>query len=87
MKRGPIKIPDFEDDPRTHVDIEPLREVLLPPKEVLDAGVAKFYELVKLNWPNSANGFQLVQFDLRNEQQIRITLGAVFMAMRDAAER
>lgn len=58
-------------------------EIVLPNKDILDAGLAKFTELCQLNWPNSSGTFGLVQFDVRNPQHMRITLGLVYMAMRE----
>lgn len=60
-------------------------EVNLPPRVVLDAGVAKFAELAKLHWPSKEDGFKLTSFDFKNAQQIRMTLGLVYLAMLDAA--
>lgn len=83
MRKGPIHIPD--DEPQGVTIITPVDDapIDLPPKAVIDAGVAKFLELAKLNWPSQEGGFKLISFDMRNDRQLRVTLGLVFMAMRE----
>jgi hypothetical protein len=49
---------------------------------VIDAGMLKFTELARLHWPASAGGFKLTSFDIRNDRQLRMTLGLVYMAMQ-----
>lgn len=78
-RRGPVRVPDLEDDPRReHVDDTPT-EVVLPPPPVIDAGVKKFYELANLHWPKKD---QSISFDMRNQQMLRVVLGMVYTAMR-----
>lgn len=74
MKRA--SAPSNDDQPSPHV------EVMLPARAVLYAGLTKFTELANLNWPDKSGG--LVQFDMKNHQQLQIMLGLVYMAMRKA---
>jgi hypothetical protein len=78
-KRGTVRIPDLEDEPEREAVDETPSEVVLPAPWVLDAGIKKFYELANLHWPKKD---QSVSFDMRNEKQLRITLGLVYAAMR-----
>jgi hypothetical protein len=67
------------------VDDEP-SEVVLPKPTIIDAGMAKFHELARQHWPAKEGGFKLTSFDMRNDRQLRYTLGLVFMAMKGAEE-
>ena len=85
-RAGPFSIPD----PLKHVPSRPTPvdppEVLLPARRILDAGLREFERLARLNWPNRA-GDGLVQFDMRNPQQMLTVLGLVYMAMRKVDKR
>ena len=82
-RAGPFSIPD----PLKHVPPRPTPvdppDILLPRRVILEAGLREFQRLVRLNWPNKA-GDGLVQFDMRNPQQLLTVLGVVYMAMRKA---
>jgi len=78
-RRGPVRIPDLEDEPERDLSNETPAEVVLPPADVLNAGLQKFYELAKLHWPNKD---QSVSFDYKNERMLRVTLGLVYSAMK-----
>jgi hypothetical protein len=85
-KRGPIKVMMAPEETRVVADTD-LNQVLdLPPPEVLAAGVKKFLEYANLHWPTpSKDGdFKLTSFDYKNEYHLRVTLGLVYMAMKDA---
>jgi hypothetical protein len=88
MKRGPIRVP--QDDPSSPYakfdDNDKPEEVTLPPGTVIDVGVAKFLEMAGLHWPNQEGGFKLTSFDIRNDRQLRMTLGLVYIAMLEADE-
>jgi len=84
MRRPPIRMPDREEDLPREVYEEAPSEIILPPPPVIDAGAAKFQELAKLHWPSQEGGFKLTGFDMRNDRQLRIMLGLVYMAMREA---
>jgi hypothetical protein len=82
MRKGPLLIPDSEDDPATPAFGEP-EPVVLPPRAVIDAGVAKFQEMLRLHWPARESGVSRA-FDVTNERQLRMALGLTYMAMREA---
>ncbi len=90
MKRGPIKV--VVEDERHHHDppasVEEPETVTLPTRAVIDAGVAKFMEYANLHWPlarpTADEAFKLQSFDYRNTYHLRVTLGMVYQAMREA---
>jgi hypothetical protein len=82
-RKGPIKLPEFEPEP---VDPQPRpapTAIDLPPRQVIEAGVAKFLEMASLYWPTNQGGFKMTSFDLKNSQQLAMALGIVYMAMRE----
>lgn len=88
--KGPIKVRLSADEeqagapPRSVVE----DDITLPPKAVLDAGVAKFREYAGLHWPAGrvvgGDDLKLASFDHRNPYQLRVTLAMVYMAMKEA---
>lgn len=80
-RKGPIRLPNLTAEEENRVEIRETT-IDLPPWPVIDAGIAKFEEMAKLHWPAPEGGFKLVSFDIRNNQQLRMTLGLVYMAMR-----
>jgi hypothetical protein len=82
MRKGPLTIPDAEEETVAAVPGEP-DAVLLPPKHVVDAGIAEFMRLARLHWPARESGVSIA-FDLKNERQLFYTLGLTYMAMREA---
>lgn len=90
MSKGPIKVA-VEDDPVTEAVMvdSPPEQVVLPRREVLDAGVKKFLEYASLHWPaqrTPEGDFKLAPFDHRNNYHLRVTLGMVFNEMRRVDE-
>jgi hypothetical protein len=81
-RKGPIRIPDAEAEPGPPDLGEPVT-VELPSRHVLDAGVTKFYEMLRLHWPGREAGISKA-FDITNERQLRMALGLTYMAMCDA---
>ena len=81
MRRGPIHIPDPEPTPEeTQAVLDPA-VVMLPARPVIDAGTRKFEELLRLHWPWKGGA---VAFDVRDRARLMMTLGLVYMAMRQA---
>jgi hypothetical protein len=84
MRKGPIRFPDAEDEP-TAPDLGEPATVELPPRYVIDAGVEKFMQMLRLHWPGREGGISK-SFDVTNERQLRMALGLTYMAMREAAD-
>jgi hypothetical protein len=82
MRKGPLLIPDAEEEATPAAPGEP-EAVLLPPRHVVDAGIAEFLRLARLHWPARESGIS-ISFDIKNERQLFYTIGLVYMAMRDA---
>jgi hypothetical protein len=82
MRKGPLRIPDAEEEQPALDPGEPAT-VELPPRHVLDAGIARFGEMMRLHWPSRESGVSKA-FDVTNERQLRMALGLTYMAMRDA---
>jgi hypothetical protein len=85
-KRGMIDVPRYDpkaklDPPVEQADMVPTA-VDLPPPKVIEAGVEKFMEMANLYWPARGG---VITFDPRNKQQLRMTLGLVYLAMMEAA--
>lgn len=84
-RKGPIRVPQFDpDEPEPMPDLG-VTEVMLPAAAIIDAGVEKFLELAKLYWP-AKDGFKLTSFDMRNDRQLRMALGLVYMAMLEVSD-
>ena len=86
-RRGPIKVvmPAEEVEEAQYNDLK--NQILdMPPSEVLTAGVKKFMEYANLHWPapSKSDDFKLTSFDYKNDYHLRVTLGMVYMAMKDA---
>lgn len=82
MRKGPLRVPGIDPDLQINQQTLTDETVDLPPADVIDAGMLKFTELARLHWPASAGGFKLTSFDIRNDRQLRMTLGLVYMAMQ-----
>lgn len=81
--RKMIEVPKFQPDDRVeHADMVPTA-IDLPRTEILDAGVKKFLEMANLYWPGKGG---VITFDPKNKAQLRMTLGLVYYAMREAAD-
>lgn len=89
--RGPIHAPSptREDIAAAfagpEIDTSEPDDVVLPPPDIIEAGVKKFQELANLHWPSGKDGYQSISFDSRNLHMLRITIGLVYMAMNDRA--
>jgi hypothetical protein len=84
MRKGPLLIPDAEEEATQAAPGEP-EPVLLPPKHVVDAGIAEFMRLARLHWPARESGIS-ISFDIKNERQLFLTIGLVYKAMREAED-
>ncbi|HEY2105075.1 MAG TPA: hypothetical protein VGH29_04790 [Candidatus Binataceae bacterium] len=84
MARDPIRLPPVEDEPALPDPGEPAT-VELPPRHVIDAGVVKFMQMLRLHWPGREGGVSK-SFDVTNERQLRMALGLTYMAMREAED-
>jgi hypothetical protein len=87
-KRGPIGVVLPPEDAAAEVHESPAEITTLPDKAVLDAGVRKFMEYAGLHWPATVKiegaDFKLTSFDYKNDYHLRVTLGMVYMAMKNA---
>ena len=84
-KIGPVRIPDPQPQKRKHrFKPKDPEDVILPPRQVLEAGLAKFKEMAGLHWPSKDGSYA---FDVKNAGQMMITLGLVYMSMKDAERR
>jgi len=92
VRQGHIKVvlPKDEGEPVTVAQDIDSQILDLPDRAVLDAGVRKFLEYANLHWPLSRptadEAFKLTSFDYRNDYHLRVTLGMVFLAMRQVEE-
>jgi hypothetical protein len=88
MRKGPIKVVMPAEEAALETHESPAEVTTLPDKAVLDAGVAKFMEYANLHWPQSFKvegaEFKLTSFDYKNDYHLRVTLGMVYMAMKNA---
>jgi hypothetical protein len=80
-------LPPDDTQPTIYDHGEPV-DVVLPPHAVIEAGMHKFEELARLHWPSSEPGvgFKSSSFTITNGRQLRMTLGLVYMAMKEAEE-
>lgn len=81
-RRGMIDLPRFhraQAEPLAEADLTPTA-IDLPAREVIEAGVSKFFEMANLYWPAKGG---VISFDPRNKAQLRMALGLVYMAMKE----
>jgi hypothetical protein len=87
MSRVPVRVPaeitDLTDPYLQNFNEEKPDDILLPPPAVIEAGLRKFLEMAALHWPHQQGGFKLTSFDIRNDRQLRMTLGLAYMAMKE----
>jgi len=84
MRRGQFRLPDPDPDPLETKVVDDPEDVLLPSRPVLDAGMQKFAELVKLHWPHRDGH---VAFDIKDQSRLMMTLGLCYLTMRQEEDR